>query len=392
MGISHFSCSEPEQEEINAGPTFRLQKLYYENSRGEQGITTYYYDRGGFNYLAHWQLADSSRSSLNYHEIDTNGKLLRKERIFSDGISSDRNFEYDSVGQLFRQDFKRSDGVTGTTSYQYDDKGLLSMADCKGLNGWFHGQIHYHYEDGIKTGAMLMRDSDTIGSIQYVYDENRLEYESWDFNGQWDQTFQYEYARAVTQTFTYSNVHLLESPWFRVSEEYHDYNGQEGGPSYYKYDGDNRLESKEYIRSDGMRTSTIYEYDTTGLLRYSYMAYPDGDTALFHYWYNINRELLVRTWEHPDGTRGSETYRYDDNGFLYEGEYENMDGWMNGILRFDNDETGTLTRAVYKGNDGLDALLTFSYDHNFNLVKTHWEFSDGRTQSYSFRYDPPDQQ
>ena len=212
IGMIHFSCSEPGTEKMDEGPTSRVQKLYYENSQGEQGITTYYYDRDGKNYLAHWQLTDSSRSSLNYHEIDTNGNLLGKVRIFSDGLKSEQYFEYDSAGRLVRQDFKRSDGVTGTTSYHYDELGIPSMADCRGLNGWFHGQIHYQLKDGVKTGAILLRDSDTIGFIQYSYDENRLVYEFWDFNGQWNQTFRYEYAKAAAQTFTYSNVFLSENP------------------------------------------------------------------------------------------------------------------------------------------------------------------------------------
>ena len=388
MGMCHLSCSRYQHEQTSDDPDFRLRKLYYRNSDGERGVTTYYYNRSGDNYLAHWQLEDSSRSSVNVHEIDSSGNTVRIRRIFSDSVESMQYFEYDTAGHLVRQEFKRSDGGSGTTSYVYDENGILTMADCRGMNGWFHGQIHYRFEDGIKTGAILLRDSDTIGSIQYDYDGERLLHESWDFNGQWDQTFQYEYAKAADRTFTYSNVFLRESPWYRVTEEYYDFNGQTGGPSYYDYSDMNLLESKEYLRSDGMHTSTVYEYDTTGLLRYSHRAYPEGDTALFHHWYSINRRLLVRTWEHPDGSRGSETYRYDEHGNLSEGVYENVDGWLSGTLTFDHDEMGVLRYASFTGDEGTDAQLTFIYDLNFNLVRIHWIFGDGTTQTYSYKYGP----
>ena len=383
---SFFGCTGPPKEVEEPAAMYRPHKLFYENSSGEQAITTYYYDREGENYRAHWQLADSSRSSMNFHEFDTMGNLVRKYRIFSDGITSDQFFKFDSAGLLSGQDFSRSDGVTGSTVYSYDEKGNAIMADCRGLNGWFYGQIIYKYENGMKSGAALIQDSDTIGFIRYGYDQDMLVYEYWDFNGEWNQTFQYDFRAASPVSHTSSNVFIRESPWFWIVEEYYDYNGETGGPSYYRYDEENRLAGKEFIRSDGMSTATAFEYDSTGMLRYSHRSYSDGDTALFHYWYGINRELLVRTWERSDGSRGSETYRYDDNGRLTEGVYENMDEWLNGNLGFTYDDSGILTGANFAGQDGFGARLFFTYDMDFNLVGIRWEFSYGGTQTYIFKY------
>ena len=307
------SCYVPGSQVDEVEIEYRMHKLYYENSQGERGISNFYYNRKGENYMAHWQLEDSSRSSLNYHVFDSNGNIVRKSRVFSEGMTSEQTF-------------------------------------------------------------------------QYGYDEDRLVYEFWDFNGQWSQTFRWEYARAAPKTFTSSNVFIRESPWYRVAEEYYDYNGQTGGPSYYMYAADNRLESKEFVRSDGLVTRTSYEYDSTGILRYSYRAFANGDTAVFHYWYGINRELLVRTWEHPDGSSGSETYRYDENGWLTEGIYQNMDGWLKGTLVFNHNEAGNPVQGDFRGNDGFDATHSFTYDLNQNLEKIHWEFNDGSTQTYTFKY------
>ena len=386
--ICLFSCSAPEPDSQDIDSPYRLKKLYYGNSQGERAITTFYYDLMGNNYMAHWQLEDSSRSSLNYHSLDINGNMIRKSRIFSDDIESEQEFKYDEAGRLVSEDFKRSDGVGGTTDYIFDENGTLVMADCRGLNGWFHGEIHYTYEGGIRTGADIIREKDSIGTIQYSYDGDRLVYEYWDINDDWNQTYDWEYSKATPKTFTSSNVFIHESEWFRIEKEYYDYNGQTGGPSYYYYDEDNRLTNKEFVRSDGLITMTGYEYDSTGKLRYSYRAFDGGDTTVFHYWYGIHRELLVRTWEHPDGSRGSETYRYDDEGLLTEGIYENMDGWLNGILVFKNDESRKPVQAEFRGDDGLDASVNFVYDLNQNLVKIFWEFSNGSTQTYNFIYGP----
>ncbi len=380
------SCTRPADEQEKAGPVWRLRKLHYENSQGERSLTTYFYDRNGQNYLALWQMADSSRSSVNHHEIDTGGNIVRKERLFSDGASSEQYYEYDPAGRLVRESFRRSDGVAGTASFRYDVNGMLVMADCKGLNGWFYGQIFYRYRRGVKTGGTIVRESDTIGSIRYDYDEDRLVGESWDIEGELSQTFQYEYHKAATQAGVYDNVFLRESPWFRVVDENYEYNGVNRGVSRYTYDAMNRLEQQEFLQPGGQSIHTSYEYDSTGLLRHSYRAYPEGDTALFNYWYGVRRELLVRTWEREDGTGGSETYRYDDRGLLSEGVYENVAGWLNGKLSFTYDETGSLVSGIFSGDDGRDAVLTFNYDLNFNLLKIRWEFDNGDTQTYTFSY------
>ena len=145
MAILFFSCKILEKEPSSGmTPKFRPVKLYYENSTGEVGITTYFYDISGKNYLAQWQLEDSSRSSVNHYEFDSLGNQTRKYREFSDGITSDQHFSYDAEGLLTRQDFSRSDGMTGETTYEYNDQNVCITASCKGFNGWFHGDLKYY--------------------------------------------------------------------------------------------------------------------------------------------------------------------------------------------------------------------------------------------------------
>ncbi|MFC2115441.1 hypothetical protein ACFLTU_03150 [Bacteroidota bacterium] len=388
LGIFFCSCSTPSGETIDVPDNkYRLIKLHYDNSDGEEGVTHFYYNREGNNYMAIWQLADSSRSSLNYHSLDSAGRIIKKSRDFSDGIKSVQHFEYDRKGNLLSEDFSRSDSVTGLVNYIYTEDGKLQSADCRGLNGWFYGQIMYEWEDGKKVAANLMRDSVSIGNIVYEYEDMRLIREHWDFDGKWSQTFAYEYQKAARQSYTSPNVFICESPWFRISSEYYEFNGKQGGPSLYTYDETGRLIEKEYIRSDGLRTLSTYQYDSTGLLDLSLRDYQDGRSTDFLYWYSVDRQLLVKTFMWSDSTSGSETYRYED-GLLKRGEYVNVDGWLNGILDINCSSDGIVSSASFKGNDGFDAELNFAYDRNFNLTKIHWEFSSGDNQSYFFKYLP----
>lgn len=371
-------------------PKVRPVKLFYESSTGEVGITTYFYDINGENYLAHWQLEDSSRSSVNFYEYDSLGHQTGKYREYSDSLTSEQHFYYDANGLLVRQDFSNSDGVTGETTYEYDDQEVCIAARCKGLNGWFHGDLVFYYDSqGKKTGAGIYSDGDSVGFIEYSYDYfGNMIGEFWDFNGEWNQAFVIEYQQEAANGYTSSNVFIRESKWFRVQQEEYTFNDETGGPSYYQYDDEGRLFEKEFIRSDGLSTRTTYRYDSTGILRSSVRDYHDGDSANFHYWYSIDRKLLVRTFEKSDGGSGSETYRYDDEDLLENGELNNFDNWLNGILSFEYDRTGLITAGRFVGNDGFDADLRFEYDLNQNLVEINWDFSFGGFQKYSFTYEP----
>jgi hypothetical protein len=369
---------------------FRPVRMLYENSSGESAITSYFYDTHGRNYMARWQLEDSSRSSINYYEFDTSGNLVRKYREFSDGLISDQHFFYDGSGRLAGEDYYRSDSVEGRTDYEYGEGGRCLAARCKGLNGWFYGDLLFYYDsEGRKKGAGIYRAPDSIGFILYNYDDaGNLTREYWDLNGQWSQSFVYEYQKGALRTCTSSSVFISENRWFRIREEHYTYLGGTGGISHYQYDDEGRLTGKEFLRSDGLSTRTTYQYDSTGILRSSHKEYPEGITADFHYWYSIDRKLLVRTFERSDGGRGSETYRYDDQGLLVSGDWENFDDWLTGKLTFSHEEKGLLKTGTFRGDDDFDADLSFEYDLNQNLTAINWEFSYGGCQKYSFTYEP----
>lgn len=365
---------------------YRPVRLYYENSGGERGITHYYYDLQERNYLAVWQLEDSSRSSMNTHVLDSAGRVVTKSRRYSDGITSVQHYQYSPQGKLLREDFSRSDGVEGVAEYIYGEEGRLLRADCRGLNGWFYGRIEYIWKNGNKAGARILKDSDTIGSIRYAYEDGRLLEETWDFNGQWEQVFRYEYQESSRRTFTCPEAFVRESPWFRLSSVHYLSDGEPAGSAFYSYDRNGKPEGMEFVDPGGETRWTGFEFDTAGLLDRSTTEYGDDRQVECLYWFSVDRKLLVRTIRGPGEEQGSETYRYND-GKLDHGEYINARGGLTGILDFEQDEQGLIRTAIFSGEDGTDARLEYSYDRNYNLSCLQWEFSTGQTRTLEFTYE-----
>ena len=226
----------------------RLKHLHYSNSSGEKGVSHLFYSLKNHNYKTKWELLNGSRHSINYHFFDEDVNLIRKYREFSDSITSNNFYKYDNEGKLTEDYFERSDGVKGVAWYKYAD-GKKIQAECRGLNGWFYGFISYKYTNDILIRGIIIKEGKEIGFIEYNYDKDgNLIKEYWDFEGKWNQTFTYEYEEVENynpESYTYSSPLLNETREFIVTEENYDWNGEQGGPSYYEYEG-NKLARKVY--------------------------------------------------------------------------------------------------------------------------------------------------
>ena len=385
--------------------------LDYSNSNGERGISTYIYNGRKTPYKAIWELKDGSRWSVNYHEFDHHGNLLKKYREFSDSITVEQEFQYDENQHLVSETFSRSDGTTGNVQYHYKGD-QLQWADCDGLNGWFHGKIEYNYNPGGEPGSaideipgsvintkphseintkprsanIIMKDQ-PAGTISYQYDsQNRLHLETWEFTVGFTQTFEYIYLDRSCTRYRSSNAFIDLPCSVIVSKEEYDYSGKGGGPSYYEYEDGNKLVKKTFVRSDGLKTITTYDYAQDGRLLSSKRNYADGRTGEFSYAYNDQGKLAERKFVRSDGDTSSEIYEYDTNGRLISAEYENFDGWLSGILNFNHDRYDRITSAQFKSSKGNHAQLQFAYNEENQLIKIHWSFNNGTSQTYIFEY------
>lgn len=366
----------------------RLARMGYTNTDGEEGVSIYHYRRDGVMGAGTWQLTDRSRYSANYYIYDEAGRMVEKYREFSDGLTSTQHFEYDAAGHVSKESFERSDGIGGYADFTWDESGRLSSADCRKFRGWFDGFIQYEYAQGQLRGATITRDDKPFGVIRYVYDDGRLQSETWDLGGgQWSQTFSYEYEPVPKMVFSASSPLLMMNPAYRVVGENYEFNGEGGGPSFYTYDDEGRLQEKVFERSDGLKTQTSYVFDDVGNLLSSRRIYHDGRMADFLYQYDEALRLRGKTFTQSTGEEGFEKYAYDRLGRLVGATYRNMDFWLNGELTFSYDDWGHLDGGKFTGQDDFGAELDFKTDKNGNVLRMHWRFSNGMTQTYSFKYD-----
>lgn len=362
--------------------------LKYENSSGEKGISFFEFD--GNNYLrkGRWELLDKSRHSINYYFYNEKNQLIEFYREFSDGLTGSIKFEYDEFGKQTKETFSRSDGVTGTATYLYSENGTIHKIVCDKMKGWFSGEIIYDSENEIQpnSATIYSKTGVKIGTIAFTYDRNMLTKEHWDFPGQWTQTFEWVY-QPVKSLFTSSNVFIPENTRFRLKKENYDFNNESGGPSYFSYDELGKLIEKIFARSDSLKTVTGYDYQDNGLLMKSGRKYNDGKTGTFNYEWNDFRKLLKREFYIDEEKIGDELYFYTSTGQLESANWNNFDTWLSGTLTFEYSATGQINLGHFKGKNGFDAELEFSYDGDGNVSKIVWQFSFGKTQTYWFEYE-----
>ncbi len=96
--------------------------------------------------------------------------------------------------------------------------------------------------------------------------------------------------------------------------------------------------------------------------------------------------MTGKTFKQSTGEEGFEKYTYDHLGRLVGATYRNMDFWLNGELTFSYDSWGHLASGQFTGQDGFDAELEFKTDQHGNVLRMHWKFSNGMTQTYTFEY------
>ena len=382
-----FNPGASQIPELQNSDNFRLITLKYSNSSGERGITDFEYNALRQLTISRWKNLARDRSSINRYALNDKGEIIEKNRMFSDSISSKQTFEYNLCGKILKETFSRSDGITGEVIYSYNEHGKLTLATCKQMNGWFTGSIEYFYNSyDVLDEALIKKDDKPIGMISYQYDINgNLTLEKWDFNGTWEQLFMYEYIEVSDTVYASSNPFIVNSGFYRIEDEYYSYEEGSEGPSSYEYFG-NKLIKKIFRRSDGLTTETSYQYDESGMLLSSTRNYSDGKSAEFYYTFNDNDQMTRRWFKRSDGLEGEERFIYDAEGRLIMAVYQKMDAWLTGTMALSHDSSGLPVKGYFKGDENFDADVYFFYDDYKNLVKIRWDFSYGKSQTYTFQY------
>lgn len=197
LALFLFAEKLTAQHDISHSPDLRLHQLEYENSSGEKGVTTFYYNDAGVMHEAFWELKDGSRHSKNIYRYDNTGRLISCYREFSDGLTSYEMYLYDEAGRKNHETFLRSDGINGTADFSYDKNGRCEKVACDRYKGWLKGDIIYEYKGSQPARkAQIIRDHEQIAEIRFDYDKNgNLSKDTWTFSSGWQQTFIYHYEK-----------------------------------------------------------------------------------------------------------------------------------------------------------------------------------------------------
>lgn len=366
---------------------YRVDRSYYRNASGEIARTYYMYDDEGMLFKTFWTLDNGERWSINYYTHDSKGNLCGAFREFSDSLYSNELFIYDKKGNKIKEYFYRSDSVAGSAEYKYV-KNKLIEAHYDRYKGWLNGNVKYFYEKNQLVKGEI-RVEDELGCvISYEYDDiGNLIREHWDFQGRWEQTFEHEYVKINMKKQYYSSPYFNDLGTYRISKETYTYNNKIGGPSYYYYNDDNELEKKEFVRSDGLKTITTFNYKKKGNLETSERLYSDGNTGYFSYIYDDRDRLIIREFYRDDTLVAFESHAYDKEGRLFKTYLKNFDGWLNGTIDYHFDRSDKISGGVFHGEDGFNADLSFMYDDAELLNEIIWTFSNGDFQKYTFEYE-----
>jgi len=195
-------------------------------------------------------------------------------------------------------------------------------------------------------------------------------------------------AHVAGQVYHYSNPFVSPTENFRIKKELYTFNEETGGPSIYRYDMNLLLSTKDYLRSDGERTQTVYNYDANRHLIFSTRTYASGASARFEYNYNADNRLVRRTCIVADTVAATEYYMYNASGTVTNARWENFDNWLTGIIALEIGDNGRILSGTFKGEDGFDAILTFTYDNLGFISVIRWDFSFGKFQQFEFEYEP----
>ncbi|MEW6193619.1 MAG: hypothetical protein AB1521_00505 [Bacteroidota bacterium] len=369
---------------------FRLVKLIYENSSGENGVTHFDYDENGLNNVATWELVNGNRYSINFYFYDNDRNMIKKVREYSDHKNTVQLFKYDGKNRLISEEFILLDTTRGVTTFEYNSANQLVQINCSAYNGWLNGVIKIYYNpNGQKEKGELFQNEKSRAKIFYQYDSSgNLTKEVWEFDPGWKQTFIYEYYKHDDgKEIVYSNPNpFAVNLKVLVNKEDYSYGDKISGPSYYSYSSSGKLIKKLFERSDGFWTDTYYIYAGDGTLVRTFRRYSNNKNALFRYRYNENRKMVEKEFFMSDKKYGREIFHYDSAGLLSSGEYDNSDLWLNGTITFENGKDGLPVKGFYKDKKGFTADVVFEYDTASLLKKIIWKFSDGSEQVYSYFY------
>jgi hypothetical protein len=164
--------------------------------------------------------------------------------------------------------------------------------------------------------------------------------------------------------------------------------GEKASTEFY-YDADGRISSAWWELTDRSKHSTnTYQYNHLGLLVSVFREFSDNVTSFEAYTYDAKGSRTAERFCRSDRVRGTAAYFYDPSGRRIRAIFQHHKGWLDGDVVYRYDATGRLHSAAMMSDADTMGRISYAYDANGNLVKEHWAFTEGWTQTFGYEYVP----
>jgi YD repeat-containing protein len=137
----------------------------------------------------------------------------------------------------------------------------------------------------------------------------------------------------------------------------------------------------------GRSSKNVHQFDKQGRIIRKERTYNDGETSIETFDYDDQERLLRETFENSGGVKGLTKYVYGKDGNASLMICDNYKGWLTGELRFTFDNSGRRREGTILTDGAPAGTISFEYESSGNLLKEHWEFASGWSQTFHFVYE-----
>lgn len=228
---------ETESRNISGGEEYTAKTVYTYDAKGNLLTLTRYhndektiwetYTYSDSGKILSWCYERSNGSSLYEYVYDSNDRLVSEQYTSQDGqISPRKRYTYDQNGNLEKmQNIKTNGKDSDYTLYTYDKNNRLISEDLYTYDDQLQQQTLYTYNDA----GLLTCVSSRLADLE----ESRTEY-----------TYNQNGKLIKEQTYSYG-----------VADTCYDYT----------YDAENRMLTRTYSTTEGLKETTTCTYDETGI-------------------------------------------------------------------------------------------------------------------------------
>lgn len=173
---------------------------------------------------------------------------------------------------------------------------------------------------------------------------------------------------------------------YRAKELLYTNSAGEKGTTVYIYNTEGMLYKSVWSLDDNSRSSVNeYQYNDKGLLTGFYRQFSDGLESEEFYIYE-NDKLKKECFSRSDGRNGYIEYFYDEEGLRTGAQCRAYKGWLTCDLEYVY-SGGKLTKAIITKDKESAGEIKYTYDEAGNLLEEYWDFNGKWSQTFTYRYE-----